>query len=217
MSTQKPSEADYVVAREVAAWLESLAEQEQSSDYLHSLSVYGRVGIVNAQGAGIVASAIQAYNRELAKKAEVLDQSGSVHVGAVKERVTVKVKLLACFMKEGHYGTTYIQRFLTSDGNVLVWFGSTKVARDCFRSSTNDLVDVLSADEPAQDASQRTYYKAYVPGDEFWIKGTVKDHGEYKGVKNTIVARVGVVNAPKAKAPKKVKKVKEVKAATTTP
>lgn len=154
-----PTAEDLATAKQVAEWMETLSETEQPSDYLHSISIYGRVGVVNLKGCGIVASAIQAFNRELARKAE-RTRVVSKHVGKIGDRLQVKAKLVARFDSQGHFGATFIHKFVLVDGPDagadLTWFGSSQIGNI---------------------------------GDTLWIKATIKAHDEYKGVKQTIISR----------------------------
>lgn len=187
-----PTAEDYALAKQVAEWLGTLAENEQSSDYLYNLGIYGKAGVVNAKGMGIVASAPQAFNRELAKRANSSsrDQAVSKHVGKEGERLTLKVRLVAIHDSWGTFGATYIHKFEVAEGldagACLTWFGS------------NHLRTVVAEREGLYGPEVN-----HKPGDIFWVKGTVKRHGEFKEVKETTLSRVDVVLDPEeAKAQK---------------
>lgn len=206
----RPTDEDRKLAAEVAAWMVSLSEREQAADYLNNLAVYGRAGVVNMKGAGIVASAVVSYRRELERRlqeANKPDYSKSVHVGEVGKRIKrQKVRIIGYFTSEGMYGTTHIYKFLTEDGNVLTWFGSCKLWDESFEDGLGVKPRELKV------------------GEDTWIAFTPKKFSEYKGVKETQVSRVTLVLSPeeekvqkdKIKAEKKAAKLAEKAAAKGT-
>lgn len=186
---EPPTEKDYELARLTYAWMESLVDSEKAekSDYLWNLSVYGKTGVVNAKGLGLVASAITAYQREMNDKAKQSELSHSQHVGQLGKRITSLVTVLT--LSPTQYGMC--QKLLTDDGNVLTAFGT--------------YLEHAEGEKKGQRVSQ---------GDTLWVRGTVKKHSEFKGVKETILNRpVGCMSPAAAKAEKAVlaKAKREVK------
>lgn len=188
MTTLNVTDEDRKLAAQVAAWMLSLSETEQTSDYMTNLATYGRIGVVNLKGVGIVASAVQAYNRDLDKKAEAAarpDFSKSAYQGKEGERLVIQVTLMSVFNGEGAYGPTYTHKFYDEAGNLYTWFGSSRLYQP--GSDIHQLEDRLN------------------PGMTFWIKGTVKRHSEYKGQKETHLSRVDAVLSPEEEAAQKAK------------
>lgn len=94
-------------------------------------------------------------------------------MGVIGERITVDVTLVSDYSYESHYGyqtqTNYIYTMRDSDGNVFVW------------KTTALLVNLVVDDT---DNSECIY-----KGDTMQITGTVKEHSEYNGVKQTVLTR----------------------------
>lgn len=157
-----PNEADIKLAEQAREYISENLSRPDVSDYEHNLYVSLAVNYVTSRTAGIVASAIPFYQREMSKIAErSRPQTISEWVGVEGERQDFYVTPTAMFTTEGFYGTTFIWKFVTREGNVLTWFTSS-----------------------GQDLEIDTK--------EYRITGTVKKHDEYKGVKQTILTRVTV-------------------------
>ncbi len=148
------------------------------NDYLYNLTVVFSGETVDGRAAGLAASAVQAYLREVGRLAESARASAqpSNHVGEEGKRMEFDVTVTAVISRDNEWGTTHITKMITKEGNVLTWFKSNG--------------------EPLEI------------GAELRISGTVKSHGEFKGVKQTIVSRctVWTEEAIKADAEKKAKK-----------
>lgn len=173
-----PTEKDYALARSAFAWMESLVDSKEAenSDYLWNLSIYGKCGVVNSKGLGLVASAVSSYQRREADKAEKADLTKSVHIGEVGARLSVKVRILAC--RPTQYG--FMTKMVTAEGNVVAAWGRPTH---------------LEGDKKGQ---------AVEVNDELWIKGTIKKLGEYQGVKETQLNRAdGALDPTVEKANKK--------------
>lgn len=101
-------------------------------------------------------------------------------MGSVKERKEVELTLVREYSYEvasySGYGTdikkTYI--FADADGNCYVW-------------KTTGWLDCGDGDE---------YYQAQ-PGDSVVMKATVKEHGEYRGIKQTVLTRPAIKDIKK--------------------
>jgi len=181
-----PTAADYALAAQVANFMETLSEKENCSDYEWNLGIYGKAGMVNTKGLGIVASAVGAYNRELTKKV-VRAAAVSKKLGAVKDKLNLRVKLVSCFEKSSDWGVTFIQKFEVVDGADagarITWFGSNQLGERNPETSCNE---------------------AFAPGHVFWLRATVKGHNTYQGIDETIVSHASVSDSPEGlKAAKK--------------
>lgn len=156
------TDADREKAKLIVEWSEALGEDDPSTlgDYLFNLRQSFKLAAVGARQIGIVASAVFAYERAMAKEAKrrQFDKAGqtSQHFGAVKDRPTLTLTVLSVFANDGVWGTTHIHKMLTEDGNMVTWF------------SSSDRLDV---------------------GSKYTGKATIKDHKEYKGTKETVVTR----------------------------
>jgi hypothetical protein len=166
----EPTAEDIALADHAAKWAEELSEEAINAmpgDYLHNLHVVAKSAIVNMKLAGIAASMIIAYERNLGierkRQARVERAKLSMHVGEIKKRqIWPNVELEFVTGYEGAYGYTTVLKFRTVEGAMIVWKASnTKLAR----------ADV---------------------GKHYNLAGTVKKHEEYKGEKQTLVSRCSV-------------------------
>jgi hypothetical protein len=163
------TDEDRAQAEAAEVWAESLTDEclaKQTSDYLHNVRTIARGGSVGLREAGIAASIIAAYQRNVMNERRVLKAMASVHVGTIGKRETFEVTLDNITGYETHFGYTTVVRFTTDDGAILVWKAS----------ADPDL-------KPEQ------------VGKRFNLTGTVKQHSEYKGTKQTVVQRCKIVQA----------------------
>ena len=125
--------------------------------------------------AGLVWNA-RADLQELIKERTPRESSGSEYLGEIGKRLTVSVALKKSFSFENDYGyhttTTYIHNFEDEAGNVIIW----KTAKD-----------MTEYDYGNGNCTARELIKCD-------LTGTVKEHSEYKGVKQTILTRCKIQN-----------------------
>ena len=126
--------------------------------------------------------------REAERLAEIERNRGQF-IGQVGDKIQMDVTLVRKFNYQVHFGwqtqdyTGYVWK--TDDGNTLVW------------KTTGYLGYEIEVPWDSDDVSGRDYdeHKAYsfiTPGDgeRMTIKGTIKDHQEYRNVNQTILTRV---------------------------
>lgn len=149
-------------AREALNWIE--AQDDSNSSYLHNLKLVCGMGEVKSYHYGILASLIPTWNkslvREAERKANEAAEQKSNYVGQIGERITFDVasaKVVTSW--ETDYGTMWLVKFVSVDGNVFMWKAS----------SLNALPDDFEL-----------IHK---------ITGTVKNHDEFRGVKQTFINR----------------------------
>ena len=164
------SEEATQMAHEALEWIEA---QEASNDYMHNLKVVTSLDYVDWSNMGILVSLLPTYNRELERQAErALREEerlkelelgkNSMWVGEVGKKMTADIVNFKCITSwsncyDGYHSqTTYMYKFVTADGNILIW--KTQKDIDCVAS----------------------------------ISGTVKEHSEYNGVKQTVLTRCKV-------------------------
>lgn len=87
-----------------------------------------------------------------------------VHLGVVGQNLFVPVKLIRVGHFSGKFGDGCIYNMQDAEGNVIQWF-------------TNKTPVELCVGE----------------GSEFTISGSVKEHGEYNGVRQTVITRAKVI------------------------
>jgi hypothetical protein len=165
---------DYALATEVVAWMASLADQEDLSDHLYNLSIYGRTGRVNFKGMGVAASAVVAYRRDLAKKKLRETLKDSKYIGAIGEKFYGQVTLVACVPTNSTFGTSWLHRFVTIDGNLLTAFVQREIQRH----------DEHGVDHEIED------------DEVFWLSGKIKAHREFNGVLETQLSHCDAALSP---------------------
>lgn len=176
-----------------------------------------------------------------------LENAKSQHIGAIGEKIKIKVSFERQSYYEGHFGTTYIHTFRTEDGSVVTYFGKSLVEKnkdyEYFDAVTNlpvtakksegeiwhgiglsnhrfhtcssnlpisvrEELDRRTADKTLpeeacyillrgeeivkfvsiRDINLDTPYKFGVGG-TYILQGTVKQHSEYQGTKQTQIQR----------------------------
>jgi hypothetical protein len=182
-------------------------DPESLSDYCHNLMVAMKQDSINRRLAGITASAVPFFLREIGKMEEAKkagQKPASEYLGMVGEKSTFRATLLNVFPHESDFGVSFITKMVTEKGEVLTWFAS------------ND----LEAKDEASARSEGLLCK----GVAMQVTGTIKKHSEYNGTKQTTVTRCKVwsdaevlADAEKAarKAAREAKKAAKVSKATT--
>lgn len=154
-------------AESILTWLRSL-EDAQDNDYLLNLVAVAKADAVADRHVGILASAVAAYTRHLDDLRRSEQVVSDEWVGTIGKRQEFAVTIESERITEGYYGSTIIYNFRTANGELLVWFCSGAGLCTDGQGSLK-------------------------PGDALTIKGTVKDHGEFRGMKQTKLNRVALV------------------------
>lgn len=124
------TEDDKALAEKALTWVrDDLGEREDLSEFEHNLVTYTLRDYLPEKGDGIVAYAVEAYRRSEDKR---LRTEHAAKVAATSEYVAAKgdrVKGLVWTVTftrefEGDYGTRYLAKGLTPDGNQIIWWGS---------------------------------------------------------------------------------------------
>lgn len=162
-----PTNEDVATAEAALAWVEETfasKDPDTRSDFEHNLVVVTSSKALEGRSFGLAAAVVGMYRRhidgEVERKAREEAGKASQHFGAIKERVAFQAKLLMSRSIEGFYGTTYLYKLITAEGNLVTWF------------SSGNADDLFSKDE----------FRSFI--------GTVKAHEEFKGEKQTTVNRV---------------------------
>lgn len=139
-------------------WIRNEAKIE--GEYFHNLHTLGTSRCIKESDVGILVSIVPAYNNYLAKLERDKEREAETHseyVGQIKEKVDVHISSKRLVSEIPHeFGTTYLYKFISIDGNVFIWYSSR-----------------------------------YVGDIDKWnsLKGTVKDHSEFRGIKQTVLTR----------------------------
>lgn len=150
--------------KDITEWV---INNEQDTQYMNNVKAIIQEGYVSEKHINILVSIVATYNRHiekmLKKQAEKeLSELGlkNEHYGEVGKRQDFNLKCVACYVSEGFYGITYINKLIDEEGRTFVWFTSTK---------------------------------GFEQGQEVTIKGTIKEHSEFNGEKQTVLTRCKVL------------------------
>lgn len=150
--------------QQIIEWIE---KDESDSQYINNVKAIIKEGHVQEKHINILVSIIATYNRhveKMLKKQAEKDAEGlnlkNEYYGEVGKRMDFNLKCVACYISEGFYGITYINKFIDEEGRTFVWFTSTK---------------------------------GFQQGEEAVIKGTIKEHSEFNGEKQTVLTRCKIL------------------------
>lgn len=134
---------------------------EPTSDYLHNLRTIALSAMVSLRSAGLAASLLPAYDRELGHEAERKARAArpvcNEYFGTVGERLRgLQLEVVLCRDIASDFGEKYLIGFEDAEGRSFKWW------------STSGRLDV---------------------GTKYTVTGTVKKHDEYKGRKATTLSR----------------------------
>lgn len=118
------TDEDDALAQEALEWIRSQCASETSSDYIHNLCVIAGSEMIELRSCPLAASLIQTFLREKGRIAERAKMANSEWVGEVGKRMDFSVKVVSSTSRETDWGYSYIYRFVTDEGNVLVTFSS---------------------------------------------------------------------------------------------
>lgn len=124
-----PAKEDHALTYKALVWGRMLGGVDgniELSDYESNLHAAVRGEFVTAKTAGIVASLITAYQRELERR----KPNVSEHVGAIGERMLLLVRVRAIFEISGAYGTSAKHILVDADENVFVWKTTGQLVKD---------------------------------------------------------------------------------------
>ena len=172
------TQADRDKAAAVVAWVQSeWGGKDETSDYeYNAVELTGRRA-VHVRRIGLLTSLVAAYDRaneERVARAKRVD----AWVGKVGERREFEATFAGANQFDTTYGVMFVLRFDSPDG-LLVYKGGTP-----------DWAVAANGDRELK------------AGDVIKFVGTIKEHSDYKGTKQTLVSRCAVVKEKTAKAKK---------------
>jgi hypothetical protein len=149
-------------AQAALAWI--MEQDDSRSTWTHNLKTLVKLGEVTTGQYPILASLIPAWNKSLAREAERKAKAAAVanskHVGEVGDRITFEVASTEIVTSWAtDYGMAWLVKFVSKDGNVFMWRASS------LNALPDDFAEIKA------------------------IKGTVKSHDEFRGVKQTFLSR----------------------------
>lgn len=144
------------------AWLR---EQEASNDYMHNLKTACALDCIHAGSFGLLVSLFPTYDRGLEiqekRKAEQKQEASSQFVGKIGERITVDVSSVKC-------ATSWDNSYSGYPTTTYIW-KILDTAGNVFTWKTSTW---LNTEKPPKA-----------------LKGTVKEHREYRGINQTELTR----------------------------
>ncbi len=161
---EKVEAVDRKMAEAAALWI---LDQAPSSDFMHNLQVAVSLGVVD-KTAGLLVAGMNVYIRHLdetANAAVFIDE----HLGAPKERLPLTVRVVRARYFETEYGGSTYLTMVDAEGHQIVWKASGIPYK--------------------HDEKANACMRHLARGDRITGKATVKEHSDYKGVKQTIVTR----------------------------
>lgn len=154
-----PTEADVAQAELALDWArKNFCEKaaEARSDYEHNVAVVIDAETVQAKHFGIACSAFGAYITAMQVAAEKAARASkpSTYMGKIGERLVFRAK--AMFEPKsfnGQFGTTYLYKLVTSEGQLLTWFSSGRVDALDTREEV-ELIGTVKAHEMFRNEAQ---------------------------------------------------------------
>lgn len=101
------------------------------------------------------------------------------YVGEPKKRMDFTLTLVSDRTFDGYYGTTHAYQLADEDGNCIVWM------------TTSQFGMWVDAATYGFDGNGDIWAYAEV-GDKVTIRATIKEHSEYRGIKQTVITRAQV-------------------------
>lgn len=154
-------------AEELREWILS-DDFAGTSDYVLNMKAIAAGDCVSSRNIGFLVSAPQAWAKSLEKtlirEREASIYAASEFVGEVKQRLQLTVEIKSIRYISGTYGSSTLYTMVTEEGNVVKWFSSGR--------------DILGEDEGAR----------------YIIRGTVKSHDVWEGMKTTKLTRCMVID-----------------------
>lgn len=165
------NEASIQMVNDAIEWL---SKQPLENNYMNNLAVAVSLEAVKAKEFGLLVSLFPAYNRALLRqeRIKVEQEAGklSEHIGKVGERVEFEVKSVRCLTAWDNCYNGY--------SNVTTYLWEIKdMENNIFVWKTSNW---LNADKPPKS-----------------IKGTIKNHGDFRGTKQTELTRCRVTEREK--------------------
>lgn len=183
LSKIKLSENDENKIAEIIEYFSSL-DEENCNDYLYNCYAVAKAGIVTLDVTGIAASMVNGYEKAMEIEKIKRVQEKSEHFGEIKEKINARVKILNIAHVDSFYGVTSYITMQVIDG---VYNNGKK--KDPLKSikPCNVLVWKASSSSDIQSLLYAFQYDLIIN-----IKGTIKDHTEYKNFKQTQISHCSV-------------------------
>lgn len=148
-------------------WIKSLSKEEfTKSSYLFNLRQIIDADYCTMRHFGLLVSLIPTYRKAEAKRLQGTNTSSSKYVGNVGDKLSLTLTYIKSFFYESQYGTCFFHLFSDTDGNMFKW--STNKSLNFKREGRSYSLD---------------------QGATLTLTGTVKDHEDYRGIRQTVLIR----------------------------
>jgi hypothetical protein len=182
---------------EVDAIIEFINSDEfGGSNYANNLKTLINNDGVDPKHYGLLASAPNALNRHREQQVQrqveqdERDQYSNEWIGNAKDRLELTVTVKAIRYIDGQFGTTALYTMLTDTNHVVKWFASGKGLGRAVNTEREGFLGYDGDGNSLYGPYTQTEWVEATEGDVFRIKGTVKGHDEWQGVKQTVLTRV---------------------------
>lgn len=148
-----------------------LPEYSYLTVYADEVGTFDTYGNFYIGGGKLGKAEINAWKKKVTNPSpfETPQTPTSKWIGEVGEKIKEHVTITKIYEHPGTFGMVYFYTFKDKDGNVYTWGSSKKLTKpSTFTTSIPDYYDI---------------------GDSFYIRGTIKDHREFRGEKQTVLTR----------------------------
>jgi len=176
------TDQDRELAQKSIAWAKEI---EATNNYLNNIKIIALDEVTTYKNMGFAASIVSSFTRHIEREIEkemktisAKQELISDYVGSIGEKIQKELTFINSYSFETQWGDSHIYKFLDSEGNIFIW------------KSSKYLEKVVSV--YIEEDENKTEYKHFEPirqGEKVKIKGTIKDHAEYAGAKQTILTR----------------------------
>jgi len=174
---------DKEIAEKALNWCKNLPEYNLN-DYMYSIHLLSQEKSIKPKDFGFVASIIPAYLRTIEKQivaekkaTQQKEEAISSYIGTPGEKIQLELTYISSASYEFQISawnstTNWIHKFLDNNGNTVIWKTS---------KSIGEVVNGKNwLDRTAIDINS---------GHNLKLKGTIKDHNEFRGEKQTVLTR----------------------------
>jgi hypothetical protein len=111
---------DVSLAKDALAWARAIPATV-TNDYLYNLRTASSADDVNSRNAGLIASIVFAYRKEIERKLAKENELPSEWLGTVGQKLTAQLTVLNVMEFNGDYGIVRIIKMTDAQGNIVVW------------------------------------------------------------------------------------------------
>ena len=186
--------ADHENAQKVLAWARGLPDD--ANDFLHNVKVTLSAEHLGRDDIGFAAAAFPAYERATAEAIMRSKPGATQHLGAVGDKIgtTKKHKIppqdgrvVAFQAIDGAYGTSYLVKVQTGDGNIITSFMSNPTYVNGAHARDLDAYGLVGSSKGGDFPDVGDHVRV--------VGGTVKRHDNFRGTAQTVVSRMAIERA----------------------